>query len=378
MPLFIDAGGCPNSCRHCGRSGRPPCAAYYSLAELRELARTWGTLHIDAEPSAHPEFPDILGPEVVSCEGVLATNGFGIARAADPAGLFAKLSGFGYWALSLTFHGLEPRHDWFVRRRGAYVDLLTAAARALQAGFRLHWNIHLDRLNLEDVPSLIDLQERQFGGSRWVGLPTHVVNRRMWQYESLRPSAGEVAARLPNLPELAPQQWPRPPAEYTEARWLQLWKARPEACRLPSPETPASWPPTEAFEDLWISVTRGRSVYLDPHCAPRMRLGTLDEGRPAIEARLRSLSPPGGEVDPGMAEPYLGASDLLHPSAASVRCKAIAAVRYWGKAAGRARGHARSTEAGGEVTIEYAAGPAEAERQWATMDNVRLSPLGDD
>ena len=78
MPLYVNATGCPNACRHCGRSGGPPCRAHYSLDEMRALARVWGPLVVDREPSAHPGFPEVLGPDVGECEQVLATHLCGI------------------------------------------------------------------------------------------------------------------------------------------------------------------------------------------------------------------------------------------------------------------------------------------------------------
>jgi MoaA/NifB/PqqE/SkfB family radical SAM enzyme len=300
------------------------------VAELRELATEWGPVWIDGEPSAHPDFPEILGPEVHTCEEVLATNGFGFARATDPGALFPRLSELGYWGLSLTLHGVGSRHDCFVGRKGAYRDILTASARALQGGFRLHWNIYLDRGNLEDVPRLVELQAREFPGSLWVGVPFHVVSRRMWRYERLRPSASDIAARLPNLRALVPKTWPRPIEEYTEARWLEQWKT--EAA------TPAAWPPTEPFEELLVFITRDREVYLSPECAPRVLLGTVDEGKAVIEARLRESPAPVQQVDPWTAEAKLGRLDLLHHTGESVRHKAVSAVYYWGRAAARKRG----------------------------------------
>jgi len=330
MPTYIDAAGCTNTCRHCSREGRPPFGALYSTDQLRDLARVWGPLIIDSEPSAHPDFPEVLDPEIGVCEGVLATNGFGFARAFDPASVFARLREFGYSALSLTLHGAERNHDWFVGRRGAYQDILAATSRAVEAGFGLHWNIYLDRRNLEDVPLLVDLKARMFTGSLWIGVPSHIVNQRLWRYENLRPSARDVEQRLPNLGDLD--------CTYrgellTEASCLEMWKNEPSA--VGAPET---WPPTEPLEKQWAFITRDRRVHLGVECAPRIALGTLDEGRPVIEDRLRKLPAPLDDIDPWTAETHLGASDLLHPSGLSVRCKAVSAAYYWGKRAVRPTG----------------------------------------
>ena len=78
MPVFIHAAGCTNTCRHCGAEGRPPHGALFSLGEVRAIAHEWGLLVIYFELSAHPDFPEIMHPDVNDGEDVLATNGFGL------------------------------------------------------------------------------------------------------------------------------------------------------------------------------------------------------------------------------------------------------------------------------------------------------------
>ena len=324
MPIYIEAAGCTNTCRHCARGGRPPFGALYSLDELRELADEWGPFVVDCEPTAHPDFPETMDPAVAIFEGgVLATNGFGLARAGESGDAFVRLRDFGYGGVSLTLHGLEQHHDWFVRRQGAYQDILAASGRAQEAGFGVHWNVFLDNRNLEDVPRLVALKGEQFGDSVSIGLPQHTVSRRMWRYERLRPSARDIRERLPQVQALDPAHWQAPLEQRTEAGWMDLWGDEPGTGKFADPWEPNSWPPVDPIDSLVLFLARDRQVYLDPLCASHIPLGRLDEGRAVIEERVRGLPAPHDDIDAETAERRLGRRDLLHPTGASVRYKAI-------------------------------------------------------
>lgn len=82
--VYVEACGCTQACRHCAVDGKPPYGGFYSLAELRDLQREWGPLVPYYEPTVHPEFPEIMFPEILG-EGtnMLATNGFGLIRRDD-------------------------------------------------------------------------------------------------------------------------------------------------------------------------------------------------------------------------------------------------------------------------------------------------------
>jgi hypothetical protein len=328
MPVYVDGAGCTNACRHCAADGRPPHGAIYSADELRELAGIWEPVVLNHEPSAHPEFPEVMDPNVVLCEGVLATNGFGLARAPGHGAIFRRLRQFGYTGVSFTLHGLEKNHDWFVRRKGAYQDILCASARTVEAGLGIHWNIFLDRRNLTDVPTLVELCREAFGGSLHMGFPYHRVSRRMWWYEKLRPSLGDVRKRLPA--ELITEISKQPLEHLTEGSWLHAWRRAPDSNAFRHPCQPAAWPPSEPVESLALCVTRDRTVELDPLCAPRIKLGELREGQDVLVQRLRTLPgehPASGA--PAMDAPF-PPSDLLHDKGYSVRYKAISATVYGG------------------------------------------------
>ncbi len=310
MPVYVEGAGCTNACRHCGAGGRPPHGAIYSADELRGLAATWGPLCLYHEASAHPDFPEVMDPNVVGCERVLATNGFGLARAPDHEAILRRMRQFGFSGVSFTLHGLEKEHDWFVGRTGAYQDILCASARTIEAGFDIHWNIFLDRRNLADVPALAELYREAFGGSLHVGIPHHRVSPRMWRYEKLRPSLRDVRKWLPA--ELIAEISKQPLGDLTEESWLRSWRRAPDSSTFRHPFEPAAWPPSDPVESIALYITSDRTVELDPLCAPRVALGKLCEGRDVLLQRLRTLpgEHPGSGVCPG--EVLFQPSDLLH------------------------------------------------------------------
>jgi len=329
MIVYVEAAGCTNACRHCGSNGRPPYGTIYSIDELRKLVETWGPITPFYEFTAHPDFPEIMNPQIVGYEGeVLPTNGFGLARTEDYRAIFDRLREFGYNMISCTLHGLEENHDWFVARKGAYQDILKASAKAVEAGFYVHWNIFLDNRNLEDVLALVELSRRnEFDSSPWIGIPSHRVSRRMWQYEQLRPSLRDVQERLPH--ELIAKTWKRPLEEFTEANWLHAWEKEPDSEDFKHPSEPKTWPPNPSFENLTIFITRNRKVYFDPRCAPRIFLDELDVGKDGILKKLQELPTPHGYlIKPPKVNLIDDDAELLHPNGHSVRCKTISAALF--------------------------------------------------
>jgi len=276
----------------------------------------------------HPEFPEIMYPEILG-EGnnMLATNGFGLARRDDCRDVFKHMKESGYWGLSLTLHGLRVHHDWFVCREGAFDDILAASRKAAEAGFGVHWNLYLDRKNLEEVPALIELSEKEFNGPPWIGIPSHRVSRRLWQYEKLRPSLQEMRETLPN--ELITQTWKQPLENLTERYWRRSWQRTPDSDDFRDRCEPTTWPPSPPFDRLALYFTRDRRVYIDPKCGPRILVGELAEGRDELLSRLQNLPMyEGMDLRPEDANLREQDAELLHPGGRSVRYKAISSVRF--------------------------------------------------
>jgi hypothetical protein len=329
MVIYVEACGCTQACRHCAVDGKPPFyGGFYSLAELRVLREEWGPLCPYYESTVHPEFPEIMYPEIMG-EGsnMLATNGFGLARRDDCKEIFKQLKDAGYWGLSLTLQGLRDSHDLFVSHEGAFDDILTASRKAVEGDFGLHWNFFLNRENLAEVPAVIELSEKMLGKVPWVGIPSHRVSRRMWRYEKFRPSLREVREALPD--ELIAQTWKQPLENFTEESWLRAWRQAPDADDFRESFEPVVWPPSPPFDRMALFFTREREVFIDPRCGTRIRIGDLAEGREELLSRLQELSiPEGADLRPEDARLREQDAELLHPRGSSVRYKAISRARF--------------------------------------------------
>lgn len=321
MFAYVEAAGCTNACRHCSAEGHPPHGAFFSSAELSALVADGWQFCLYYEATAHPEFPDIARPEFFGGGGgYFSTNGFGIARAADPEVVFARLRERGWRDLSLTVHGLRDHHDWFVARKGAYDELIRATVLARQNGFGLHWNITLDNRSLPELPQLIALAEDTIGGPGYLDVIRHHPNRRLWRFEELRVSLRDVRERL--APRIVEEVWrtasgePAEPEKLTEAYWMAEWDRAANSGEGP-----------ERFgvgteTDPQVKITRQRQVYL---CTPHVPayVGELSEGREALERRaVEMCARPVCPTPPPEAD-VLRDSDLLHPGGMSVRHKAI-------------------------------------------------------
>ena len=146
----------------------------------------------------------------------------------------------------------------------------------------------------------------------------------MWWYEQWLPSLHEMEARLPDT--MIAKRWAQPLQSMTESAWLHILERESDDDLFTHPFEPKSWPPTPPYEDLRFSITRERTVYLDPFCTPPIYPGALDEGRDVLIEKLQSLPPPPSFHDP-FPKQYLRTeeADLIHPCGYSVRYKAIAA-----------------------------------------------------
>ena len=332
MIVWIEAVGCANACCGCPLGSRLSNEPYYTAAELRELAGTWGHLTPLEEATLHPEFPELLGRDITPKDMTyLATNGDGIVQSDDAQNLFAQLREIGYEGINITFHGMEHWHDWFVGRKGAFGIATEATRRAADAGFYVHWRAYLNRRNLGDMASLRTLAQATYGGSLHIALLGHPVHPRWQWHESVRPSLQEVRKGLPD--ELIAEEWGDSLESFTERSWLQLREGNQGDQVFRHPFEPEDWPPTPPLDRRVISITRDRRVYFDPQWAPPSFLGHLSEGRGLLLGRLDGLADPYPDLKESWPA-YLVDEDreLLHGSGISVRYKAItSAIRSKGE-----------------------------------------------
>lgn len=332
MPFYVEASGCTHACRHCAASGKPPYGSFYSLQELRQVASEWGKLTPYYEASVHPEFPEIMHPDI-SCEaGVFATNGFGLAERPDFKAVFSRLREFGFHAVSFTVHGLEQNHDWFVCRKGAFAAMLAAGRRACECGFGVWWNVFLNNRNMADIPDLVQLAVKEYRIRPCLDVPYHRVSRRMWRFEKLRPRAADVAGVLAGLD---PDIWQgpfkdRPLSELTEGAWMHYWSREPDSDALKHPFEPRTWPLRAPFDNLALYLSRGRQVWFDPECGEPILLGGLHEGRDALLEHLQSVPAPPNNQLQAQEVPWLDRDvEHIHLQGFSVRYRAIS-LRLFG------------------------------------------------
>jgi len=332
MIIYINAAGCSNSCRHCAVNGGPPYGGFYSLDDMRAIASEWGPIVPYLESTAHPDFPEIMDPQIVG-EGntILGTTGFGLAERDDYMAVFSRLREFGYTGIFFTLHGLEEKHDWFACRKGAFQTILEASGKAAEAGFRIMWSVFLDQRNLEDIPPLQVLGKQEFGiPSLSLEVPRHRVSHRMWQYEKLRPRLGDVKELLLGMDTEAWTGWlkDRPLDEFTESAWLNAWRKEPHSDEFMGRRDPKSWPQPPRFEDI-IHIDVDGQVFLDPQCGELILIGRLSGGKDEIQRRIQQVAtPPYSDMSPEEAQLPESDSELLHPHGHSVRCKAISAALY--------------------------------------------------
>ena len=328
MIIYVEAAGCPNTCRHCAALGHPPQKTYYSIDELRRLSEEWGLLEIYHEPTAHPDFPAVYDPQIAEPHGgYLVTNGYGLARRDDYPSVLQGMQAIGIEYLAFTLHGLRDHHDWFACRKGAFDDILLAGRRARQAGFKLVWQVFLDRMNIDQVPLLVEMSLVESGETPLLQLPFHTVSQRLWIFERLRPSLKDIQnsslTRLVDDPKkniLVEHS----PESLTAQAWLQAWRSAPETVTLKHIFEPPTWPPTVEFEKLTLYFLGDHKVYLETRVTERILVGDLSEGKVAILDHLKNIQPPQYvDITPTDIQLSPEQADLLHPSAYSVRYLAI-------------------------------------------------------
>lgn len=102
------------------------------------------------------------------------------------------------------------------------------------------------------------------------------------------------------------------------------YKAGEVLCKADEPSRELSILPSDV---ICVAIAREGDVFLDPMCAPPMRLGRLEEGRQALEQRASQLpEPPSAELHDWTAHLCEDQEHKLHPSGHSVRYKAMAAM----------------------------------------------------
>lgn len=326
MYIDIDACGCSNTCRHCSPNGHAPGGEFYSLSELRAIKQQWGPLTIRFEPTIHPQFPEIYAPDIAGEHGGwLVTNGCGLAHRDDADQVMQKMQWMGFHTLAFTLHGSVQHHDWFTRRPGAFDAILQATRRARKANFIIHWQIFVDRKGIGDTEKLVDLALSECGELPSLSVPYHRVGGRLWQYEVMRPTLGDIERfRLPELIDDPKKNIFAKANLLTNRAWLEKWRQKPDSSEFKHPYEPRTWSDLTDYEFLSLRISRMRKVYLDPMCSPIIYLGNLSDGKKSLLGRLASLPKPAHiDLQPQEVELTPDEEEHLHPSGFSLRYKEI-------------------------------------------------------
>ena len=112
------------------------------------------------ELACAPRFLDLAGK---MCEhgsrfgGNVPTNGYTFARGPHGEAHIRALFELGTEGVQLALHGQEAHHDWFVRRQGAFQDILRTAELCFANGGRVGWQVFLDHRNGNQIESVKDL-----------------------------------------------------------------------------------------------------------------------------------------------------------------------------------------------------------------------------
>jgi len=338
--------GCPNRCRHCCEEAGLPFGALMSFDDLRWVVEEFGRAFqqsLGEEPAlrpwmdimeitAHPDFVHLLGygrsffTEKWRREStLLSSNGYGLARTADPAAAWRSLQEIGFTGFGTAIYGVGADHDRFARRKGAYDDFATAAQGALACGMQVQVEIHVHRWTLPSFPEIVKQLER-LGQGRirlLAGIPAFYMNDRLRAFEPLRPTQAEVEA----------QEAVRAIAESgvgeTEAAWTQHLAEPGSVARLYDGAYQRAGTGPEERDLGWFRITPDFEVIEEFEARPHMTHGNLKRDGMAqvwqhvLETGVPALPEP-EELARRYGDPL---STAMHPAADSVY--RLLGDRYW-------------------------------------------------
>jgi len=167
VSVQLIATGCSCRCRHCYASATGKVREPIGAAGAEEILDLLEPVMSRAEERLVDVLYDLFDhPDAAGMVRLLhrrdsygmwidvATNGAGIARRQDYRELLGEMKEMGSKWLQLSFHGLEETHDWFVRRRGAFRDLVAAAKAGQDAGLQLNIVPFANKRNVDELPRL--------------------------------------------------------------------------------------------------------------------------------------------------------------------------------------------------------------------------------
>jgi MoaA/NifB/PqqE/SkfB family radical SAM enzyme len=284
------------------------------------------------EITAHPHFVRILEygraffTEKWRRESTyLSSNGYGLARAADPAAAWRSLREIGFAGFGTAIYGVAADHDRFAGRKGAYDDFAAAARSALACGMPVQVEIHVHRWTLPSFPEIVQ-QIEELGQGRirlLVGIPSFYMNDRLRAFEPLRPTQAEVEA----------QEAVRAIAESsvgdTEAAWTRHLAESGSVARLYDGAYQRGGTGPEERDLGWFRITPDFEVIEEFEARPPIAHGNLRrDGMQSVWQHVMGAKVPALPEPEDLARHYgdLG-SEAMHPAVGSVY--RLLGERYW-------------------------------------------------
>ncbi len=285
--VALDMAGCPNRCRHCWLGTLPNRQLDgEDLYRVVKLFREWirpgesAPFFSNVEAMSWWREPDYAPDYRHLWELERELNGRNPTRFELLSGWrLAHDSGYARWArevgtaaCQLTLFGMEETNDWFVRRRGAFRDVLLATERLLEAGIRPRWQLFLTTRILPDLGALLALVERtglrertrSIGGEFQLFLHTPGPEGEGWYIEDLRPTVEDLAQVPAELLETSERYLGHPLGEAESdlvSRWTDAEPSFPSVYDYP--------------QNLGFYVTSEFDVFPNIGLEPWWRLGNL-------------------------------------------------------------------------------------------------------
>jgi len=155
---------CNLRCIHCYSSSRDiEYRDELSTAEGRALIddlADFGApviLFSGGEPLMRPDLPELVHHAAArGVRAVISTNGTRITEA-----FAAQYRDLGLSYVGVSLDGLEPTHDRFRGRAGAFAEAIRGIRICREAGIKVGVRFTMNRLNVRDIPAIFDLLEAE-------------------------------------------------------------------------------------------------------------------------------------------------------------------------------------------------------------------------
>jgi Fe-coproporphyrin III synthase len=153
---------CNLKCVHCyahaDASAAPDELSFAEGLALLDDLKAFGTpvvLFSGGEPLMRPDLYDLVSHTVAAgMRAVISTNGTLISR---EVALRLKDLGLSYVGISLD--GIEPTHDRFRGKKGAFAAAMAGVRRCQEVGLKVGLRFTLNKANFREVPAIFDLVE---------------------------------------------------------------------------------------------------------------------------------------------------------------------------------------------------------------------------